>query len=112
MEGYDYDAAASTVKINDITSDDTNRDILRRLKENDPDFDMLEVVSRSIDDCECLPESAHDLGWVGCFIGKNTTLKELTRARLLAAVFTQMACSMPEQMHLAPPVHLQSAARI
>ena len=38
MEGLDYDAAASTIKIEDIANDRTNREILRRLKENDPTF--------------------------------------------------------------------------
>ena len=41
MEGYDYDAAARTVKIEDITSDETNRKILRQLNEDDPEFDRL-----------------------------------------------------------------------
>ena len=44
MEGFDYDAAAATVEIEDITRDATNREILRRLKENDPEFHMLRVV--------------------------------------------------------------------
>ena len=39
MEEYDYDAAVSTIKIEDIASDETNRKILSRLKENDPTFD-------------------------------------------------------------------------
>ena len=45
MEGYDFEAAASTVNMNieDITSDGINRDILRRLKENDPTFDGVIV---------------------------------------------------------------------
>ena len=38
MEIYDYDAVASTIKIADITSDSTNREIMRRLKENDPTY--------------------------------------------------------------------------
>ena len=45
MEGYDYDAAASTIKIDDITSDKCNREILRKLKENDPGYVSL-VVSK------------------------------------------------------------------
>ena len=44
MEGYDYEAASRTVKIDDITSDFTNQSILRKLKENDPDFDKLWVT--------------------------------------------------------------------
>ena len=46
MEGYDYyQAAASTIKIDDIASDDVNRKILRRLKANDPQFDNLRVIN-------------------------------------------------------------------
>ena len=44
MEGYDYDAAASTIKLEDITTDRTNREILRRLKDNDPNFVKLWVT--------------------------------------------------------------------
>ena len=43
MEGYDYDAASSTVKIEDIVGGETKRQILRKLKENDTDFDELWV---------------------------------------------------------------------
>ena len=72
MEGYDYDAAAGTIKIEDITRDETNREILRWLKENDPEFVELCVRSRRDD------ENARELGWIGYFIGENTTLKEIT----------------------------------
>ena len=42
-EGYDYDAAASTVKIEDITNDEIQQGDSSQLKENDPDFDKLWV---------------------------------------------------------------------
>ena len=83
MDGYDYDAAAAAAKIEDITTDATNREILRQLKENDPEFDNLVVCStRDEDDYrdtdnEYCPQSAREMGWVGYYIGKNTTLKEL-----------------------------------
>ena len=41
MEGYDYDAAASTVTLEDITSDQENLKILRRLKGKDPKLKTL-----------------------------------------------------------------------
>ena len=78
MEGYDYDAAARTVEIEDITSDAINREILRKLKDNDPNFDKLWV--REDGDCggtEYFPEGARELGWVGYYIGNNTSLKAL-----------------------------------
>ena len=80
MEGYDYAAAAGTIKIEDITTDFTNRDILRRLKENDPEFDDLVVVSRrNYDDDinEYCPEDPRSLGWLGYSIGENTKLQGL-----------------------------------
>ena len=79
MEGYDYDAAASTIKIDDITSDKYNREILRKLKENDPGYVSLVVskegVARGCNEYEV--EGARDLGWLGYFIGKNTKLQKL-----------------------------------
>ena len=77
MEGYDYDAAARTIKIRDITSDEINRKILRRLKENDPTFDKLWVTDSRDDDMDYCPEGARDLGWVGYYISRITTLMEL-----------------------------------
>ena len=98
MEGYNYEAAAPTIKTEDITRHRKNRNIIRWLKEdnyflckvrphfchNDPDFDwnydeLVVVGSReglmgNADNCYC-PESARDLGWVGYFIGKNTKLQ-------------------------------------
>ena len=35
MEEYNYDALASTINIEDITSNGQNQEILRRLKDND-----------------------------------------------------------------------------
>ena len=79
MEGYDYDAVASTIKVEDITSNDTNRKILRKLKANDAEFDDLVVVSsRDYDDNnEYCPEDTRSLGWLGYYIGKNTKLQGL-----------------------------------
>ena len=77
MEGYDYDAAARTVEIDDITSDATNREILRRLKENDPTFYQLWLVSRQGRASMYCPDGAHDFGWLGYYIGENTVLKKL-----------------------------------
>ena len=78
MERYNYDTAATTVNIEDITSDDANRNILRQLKDDDPTFTVLRLCQNypnAIKDY--CPESARDLGWVGYFIGKNTKLGEL-----------------------------------
>ena len=71
MEGYDYDAAASTIKIEDITSNKINRDILRRLKEDDPEFDEVWVTNARDDEFDYCPEGSLDIGWLGYFIGKK-----------------------------------------
>ena len=81
MEGYDYDEAAGAINIEDITSDDTNRQILRSLKENDPDLLEVVVVHKSGDfrvgNYYYCPQNARDFGWLGYFIGKSTNLKKL-----------------------------------
>jgi len=77
MEGYDYDAAARTINIIDITTNESNRYILRKLKENDAYFDKLWVTDSRDDEYDYFPESVHEMGWIGYFIGKNTTLKDL-----------------------------------
>lgn len=43
VERRDCDAEARATKMEDVTTDENNRRILRRLKENDPDFDKLWV---------------------------------------------------------------------
>ena len=79
MEGYDYDAAASTIRVEDIAADETNRKILRKLKENDPEFGTLWICSHECrqEDYDYVPEGASDFGWLGYFIGKCETLKVL-----------------------------------
>ena len=77
MEGYDYEAAAGTIKIEDLTTDRTNREILRRLKDNDPGFVEMWVMGDRQDNCDYCPEGALDSEWLGYFIGRNTKLKDL-----------------------------------
>ena len=82
MEGYNYDAVASTIKLEDITSNRVNQGLLRRVKENDPDFDKM-LVTDNCEDGHCVhcmdycPDGARDLGWMGYYIGENMTLKHL-----------------------------------
>ena len=81
MEGYDYDAAVRIVKIEDIATDEINQEILRKLKENDPEFDKLCVGNTRGSGSErkniYCPKGTQDLGWLGYFIGKNTILMEV-----------------------------------
>lgn len=91
---YNFDdgitrAAARTVNIEDITTDECNREILRKLKENDPVFDELGLCSTRQDEYDYYcpqseydfcPEDTRSLRWIGHFIGRNTILKELNFA--------------------------------
>ena len=74
------DAAAGTIKIRDIAGKKTNREILRRLNENDPNFDELRVSDEhdgwGKDYCY-RPENGQDLECLGHFTGENTHVKEL-----------------------------------
>jgi len=85
-----YEAQASTIRIEDIASNDNNRLILHRLKRNSGDDEYNQILyiqklndSRiTIQEVECeeddyTPEGAYDMGWLGYFIGKNNHLKEL-----------------------------------
>ena len=72
----DYDALVSTTKIEDITSNEYHQYLLRQIKYNDPDCTYL-CLSQDGDEYEYLPENVRDLGWLGYFIGKNTTIQSL-----------------------------------
>ena len=76
MDGY-YDALATTIKIEDISSNVRNQNILRQLKDNDPTFDKLWICNQDqIDDeFDFCPTNGEELGWLGYYIGKNITLK-------------------------------------
>ena len=75
----DYAALADTIKIEDITSDETNQEILHKLKDNDERFDKLYIMddNGSSDDVDYIPDEGEDLGWLGYFIGNNKKLHEI-----------------------------------
>jgi hypothetical protein len=74
-----YDERAETVDLNDITSDYQNAEILRRLRDNDPDLSRLYIRQHGNNwgDAFFLQEG-DDLGWLVYFIGRNTVLTTLT----------------------------------
>ena len=75
-----YAALADTIKIEDITSCEQNQAILYRLKDNDPTLTDLSISldsGSSYYDNIYIPRDEKDLGWLGFFIGKNTTLQDL-----------------------------------
>ena len=74
----DYAALADTIKIEDITSKELNREILHKLKNNDESFDKIFIMQDSSGDGDdYIPDDGEDLGWLGHFIGQNTKLLEL-----------------------------------
>jgi len=79
MEGIiDYEALVNTTKIEDITSNKKNQAILRKINNNDPDFDSLCICSNAGnngEDYDYIPSYNEDIGWLGYFIGQSTTLK-------------------------------------
>ena len=91
-----YDAQADSINIEDIATNDNNRIILRRMKRNNPDDDVLYIQNLHDQDGEAcedyVPEGAHDMGWLGYFIGKNDQLRQLS----LSAFTPTSGASMTE----------------
>ena len=81
MDEYNYAALAKTKTIENITSDERNQDILRRLKDNDPSLNRLRIcnyVGDESDSCYYISSNDDDdVGWLGYYIGQNTSLQEL-----------------------------------
>lgn len=63
----------------DITYDEDNQSILRRLKNNDPDLTELWLRCLKHDDYDYVPtgQNDNDFGWLGYFVGNNTQLAKL-----------------------------------
>ena len=77
-----YDAQADTISVNEISSDSNNRIILGRFQINNADerHKTLLIQNEYDEDEDCngyVPEGAHDMGWLGYFVGKNEHLKML-----------------------------------
>jgi len=93
-----YEDMADSIAIEKMTPSPSNREILRRLKENDPELVELSLIDSSYlghTDCYCSDEDeAGDLGWLGHFIGKNTELKVLT----ICCAMTEVEGSMCKGM--------------
>jgi len=76
-----YDAQASSIIIEDITTDESNRMILKRMRRNKNTHIYTLYIQnqhQNEEDCnEYVPEGANDMGWLGYFIGKSNDLKDL-----------------------------------
>ena len=73
----DYDALVDTTSIEDITSCDYQRELLYEIKNNDHNCTFISLSDNG-DIYDYLPENLRDLGWLGYFIGKNTSLRGLS----------------------------------
>ena len=77
----EYAALASTIKIEDITSNKQNQYILHRLKNNDTTLlyikDEPDYERDKSRDFDYISDDGEDLGWLGYFIGQNTKLQQL-----------------------------------
>ena len=79
MNEYNHDALTNKKKKYHNTSNGTNRNILRRLKDNDLSFDKLWIcdhIVSGIDSRIYVPVDGEKMGWLGYFIGNSTRLKE------------------------------------
>ncbi|KAK1734006.1 leucine-rich repeat protein [Skeletonema marinoi] len=79
-ENRDYDALVQDINIGDITSSEHNANILRRLRDDDPDWNKtLYILEDEIDGDidEFIIRAGDDLGWLGYFIGRSEVLKAL-----------------------------------
>ena len=76
-----YDAQADTINVDDIAKNSNNRRVLRRLKNECTDHSLWirndHVLRGQEGVLEYRPEGAHDMGWLGYFVGKNDHLQKL-----------------------------------
>ena len=69
-----YESHMWDVKLEDITSNERNAEILRRLRDNDPKFTSIALTNGGIEEDDFVVGTNDDLGWVGYFIGRNSQL--------------------------------------
>ena len=74
-----YEAHAKTINLKEITSNEQNARILLHLRDNDPNFDFLQILSyNSQFEYDFTVVEEDDLGWLGYFVGKSDTLQHLS----------------------------------
>eukprot|EP00985_Skeletonema_marinoi_P014357 scaffold7266_cov121-Skeletonema_marinoi.AAC.19 len=72
-----FEAREKDVKMEDITSDEDNADILERLRDNDPDFTHTSIRDEYTDESDFVVREGDDLGWLGYFVGRSIELEYL-----------------------------------
>ena len=78
VQDYEYyEAHAKDIKLEDITSEKDNADLLARLRDNDPHVYQISITKSRYERDFVLREGDH-LGWLGYFVGKSKQLETLT----------------------------------
>ena len=75
-----YDSHVKDLKLEDITSDEYETEIFRKLRDDDPDLTKisLNAPNYGIEDDDFGICDDDDLGWLGYFIGRSSQLNDLT----------------------------------
>mmetsp|Transcript_12277 Transcript_12277/g.24613 ORF Transcript_12277/g.24613 Transcript_12277/m.24613 type:complete len:519 (+) Transcript_12277:92-1648(+) len=83
----DYDQLARNVNLEDITSSQHNREVLRQLRDNDPELKSLIIESEEAEvgfeedswdlSAFVVKDGTDDIGWLGYFVGKSEVLQSL-----------------------------------
>ncbi len=80
-ERQDYDALAQDINLEDITSCERNANILRMLRDGNPNWNKKLFIMRSDNEDwdinDFVIDEGDDLGWLGYFVGKCEVLEEL-----------------------------------
>ncbi len=72
-----YEARAQTINLEQITSDEYNAEILRLLRDSDPNFTYVYIQNHYEDFCDFVIREGDDLGWLGYFVGQSNSLHSL-----------------------------------
>mmetsp|Transcript_535 Transcript_535/g.868 ORF Transcript_535/g.868 Transcript_535/m.868 type:complete len:519 (+) Transcript_535:129-1685(+) len=83
----DYDQLARDVNLEDITSSQHNREVLRQLRDNDLEHRLLTIESEEAEEgfeediwdrsTFVVKDGSDDIGWLGYFIGRSEVLQTL-----------------------------------
>ena len=80
-----YNAQADTINVDDIATEESNRELLYNIKSNrkglmqlgNGEKEQLWIRDVIEDHTDYRPEGVHDMGWLGYFVGKNSYLEAL-----------------------------------
>jgi len=74
---YDDRAGCVSVNLEDITSSENNENILRKLRDGEPNWDKQIFITNEFihDDKDFVVGDGDDCGWLGYFIGRSLLLQ-------------------------------------